>query len=153
MDPIDVGYRWAADSPRWIFWRGEEVWLCVAAFDGWSNGWICISDWDCPLRPPQSLPTGWSGVIMISSLRLVWTKWSFMCQRFLSLICFKMNLRSAFAALHRVSLWLSSARFMVPLILKGMWWAVFSTWWKKEDCGRCGGATASMFLKLLQKLQ
>ncbi len=65
---VDVGYRWAADSPRWIFRRGEEVWLCVAAADGWSHRWVCISDWDCPLRPPQSLPTGQSGTVMISSL-------------------------------------------------------------------------------------
>jgi len=57
---VDVGYRWAADGPRWFFWRGEEVGLCVAAADGRSLGWICISERDCPLRPPQSLPAGQS---------------------------------------------------------------------------------------------
>lgn len=59
---VDFGYRWAADSPGWVFRRGEKVWLRVATVDGWSYGWVCISDWDCPLRPPQSLPTGQSGL-------------------------------------------------------------------------------------------
>lgn len=45
-----------------------------------------------------------------------------------------------------------SARFTAPLILKGMCGAVFSTWWKKGDCSRCGGAMESMFLKSPQKL-
>lgn len=72
---VDVGYWWAADSPRWVLWGGEEVWLCVAAADGWSHGWVCVSDWDRPLRPAQSLPAGQSGTVMISSLRSA----SFMC--------------------------------------------------------------------------
>lgn len=66
MVSVDVGYRWAAVNPRWILGGGEEVWLCVAAADGWSLGWICISDWNCPLRPPQSFSAGQSGTVVIS---------------------------------------------------------------------------------------
>lgn len=55
---VDVGHRWTADSPRWIFRGGEEVRLCVAAADGWSHGWLCISDRHRPLRPAQSLQAG-----------------------------------------------------------------------------------------------
>lgn len=86
---VDVGYRWAADCPRWIFRRGEEVWLCLAASDGWSHGWICISDWNGPFGPSQSLPSGHDLIALIIHAECYW----FMC---------KMFLLSVITALHEV---------------------------------------------------
>lgn len=83
----------------------------MAAADGWSLGWVCISDWDCPLGPPQSLPTGQSGSYdFLSKISLKQTN-DHLCVsayvRFLSLVYsinLEMNLQSAITALHKVFL-------------------------------------------------
>lgn len=153
MAPIDVGHRWAADSPRWFFWRGEEVWLRVAAADGRSHGWVCVPDRDRPLRPAQSLPTGWLGCNWDRD----WNKSVCHCSRFLlPLVDAAESLCQAFRK--RLPLYtkccclILTVRFTVSLTLKGTWWAAFRIWSKKVECSPCGGATGWMSWKLPQKL-
>lgn len=135
---VDVGHRWAADSPRWIFRRGEEVWLCLAASDGWGHGWICVSDWNSTFGPSQSLPTGRDLIALVIHTE---------CYLCVKCFCFSQS-----ALLYAKWFIVCSARFMVQLISKGTYWAVFDIWWKRVELSRCGEAMESTFLKLPQKL-